>query len=355
MRDYGKIASTFWTGETGRRLRGDPVAQVLALYLVSCPASTMTGIFVLSLPTMAHETGLSLDQVRSALRHLHEVDFAHFDEDRDLVWVVNMLRYQTGNQDMDIRDKRVPAIRQQLDRHRGHSFVKALLRGFEGALKGLMEPLGEALRRPSEGPSAALNLRDTPASEPKITRRKALRSQDQDQRQEQEQEQDQKQPEGALVRAGDPSAPEPEHGLAPVVGVLEERPVSLALGASKREEREAVAEVVRHYRVHHPRFAPNGLRADSIEARKIRDRFVEGYTVEDLRQAIDGYHMDPHHLGMNERNQRYLDLELIVRDSKHVNRGIEFFQRGPPSGFSEKEKRGVYAAEKWIAKGAGEG
>ncbi|GGC77005.1 hypothetical protein [Undibacterium terreum] len=44
MRPYAKITPTFWIGGTGRQLRHRGYhAQLLALYLMSCPLSNMAG------------------------------------------------------------------------------------------------------------------------------------------------------------------------------------------------------------------------------------------------------------------------------------------------------------------------
>jgi len=37
MRDYAKVSPRFWIGNTGKQLRSDPDAQVVALYLMSNP------------------------------------------------------------------------------------------------------------------------------------------------------------------------------------------------------------------------------------------------------------------------------------------------------------------------------
>jgi hypothetical protein len=113
VRDYGKVSPTFWIGATGRRLRGNADAQVLALYLFTCPASTMSGIYTLSLPAMAHETGLTVDRVREAFVVLQQEDVAHYDENAELVWVENMIRYQVAEQ-LDERDKRVKGLQREL-------------------------------------------------------------------------------------------------------------------------------------------------------------------------------------------------------------------------------------------------
>ena len=45
MRDYGKVSPGFWIGETGKALRGDMEAQIVALYLMTSPHATMTGVY----------------------------------------------------------------------------------------------------------------------------------------------------------------------------------------------------------------------------------------------------------------------------------------------------------------------
>ena len=42
MRDYGKVNGQFWTGKTGKALRVDAQAQIVAMYLVTSPDVTYT-------------------------------------------------------------------------------------------------------------------------------------------------------------------------------------------------------------------------------------------------------------------------------------------------------------------------
>jgi hypothetical protein len=50
MRDYAKVAPTFWNGETGKKIRElGRDAQVVALYLITCPSSNWIGLYYLPL------------------------------------------------------------------------------------------------------------------------------------------------------------------------------------------------------------------------------------------------------------------------------------------------------------------
>jgi hypothetical protein len=64
------------------------------------------------------------------------------------------------------------------------------------------------------------------------------------------------------------------------------------------------------------------LKAGSKRARAVRGRLKDGYTVTQLKQAIDGCRASPHHRGQNATGTVYDDLELICRDEVHVEQFI---------------------------------
>lgn len=94
MRDYAIVTPAFWIGETGKLLRGHQEAQLLALYLMTCPHSTMTGVFHCPKIYMAHETGLSIEGATKGLARLSEVGFCEYDEASECVFVVRMASFQ---------------------------------------------------------------------------------------------------------------------------------------------------------------------------------------------------------------------------------------------------------------------
>lgn len=54
------------------------------------------------------------------------------------------------------------------------------------------------------------------------------------------------------------------------------------------------------------------------ERKRIIAKALKTYTVEECQRAITGCSWSPHHMGQNDRNTRYDDLELILRDAKHL-------------------------------------
>lgn len=112
MRDYGKVSPRFWTGKTGKALRGDIDAQLLALYLMTSPHANMIGVFHCPVMYMAYETGMTIEGATKALQRLIEAEFCSFDGDEELVWVHEMAAHQIGER-LSSRDKQVIGIQRQ--------------------------------------------------------------------------------------------------------------------------------------------------------------------------------------------------------------------------------------------------
>lgn len=155
-REYAKVAWRFWTSRTGRRLRGDPDAQLVALYLLTCQTSTMFGLYQISPPTIAHETGVEIDAVRSALARLEREDFAYYDPDAELVLVVNMAQFQIAETLLK-NDNRVKNLQKELAFWSKHLFARKFWQRYEIPFHLGPWPFGGPLA-PSEGLQRALDL-----------------------------------------------------------------------------------------------------------------------------------------------------------------------------------------------------
>ena len=55
---------------------------------------------------------------------------------------------------------------------------------------------------------------------------------------------------------------------------------------------------------------------------KIKQALKLGYSVADLKQAIDGCAKTPFNMGKNDNGQRYDEIGLILRDAAHIDRFI---------------------------------
>ncbi len=164
--------TAFWSGETGRRLRGQSNPQRIAVYLLTNPSANMIGLYYLPLPTLQHEVGISREGAMKALRRLSEVEFAYYDTPSEYVWIPEMARFQIGVS-LKPDDNRVKGIQKEVESHRKRPFLNAFLERY-GQLFHLQND------RNTEGPT------------------KPLRSQEQNQEQEQEQKKEQEQKESRL-------------------------------------------------------------------------------------------------------------------------------------------------------------
>ena len=114
MRDYSKVSGGFWTGKTGKSLRGDMQAQVIAMYLLTSPHANMIGVFHCPIIYMAYETGSPIEGASKGLQTLIEGGFCSYDEDAEMVWVHNMAKHQIGDE-LAAADKRVKSIQKQYE------------------------------------------------------------------------------------------------------------------------------------------------------------------------------------------------------------------------------------------------
>lgn len=69
---------------------------------------------------------------------------------------------------------------------------------------------------------------------------------------------------------------------------------------------------------------------DTKRRRRIGEA-LKKFSVEDLRKCITGYSYSPHHMGTDPKGNgvRYDDIELFLRDSKHIEAGLQFYAHPP--------------------------
>jgi hypothetical protein len=164
MRDYGVVSPKFWIGETGKALRGNPEAQLVALYLMTCPHANMIGVFHCPLIYISHETGISFEGASKALASLSEALFCTYDEATETVFVHRMAAYQVG-ETLKAEDNRVKSVVKEWQNIGPDVLQQAFAAIYSEAFH---LPVGAKKARGSKAPS------------------KPLRSQEQEQEQEQD-------------------------------------------------------------------------------------------------------------------------------------------------------------------------
>lgn len=166
MRNYSRLSSRFWTGASGRAMRGKPHVQLVALYLISAPGSSWIGIFYVAVPAVAHELGLTIAQVREAVDELGRLRVAHYDNAAELVWIPEMARWQIAETLSRSDSKHKGVVNDLMPFLRiGHPFAGAFLTRYKGPFNiadGDLPGPQEAPSRPPIGPLEGVSLRSDP-------------------------------------------------------------------------------------------------------------------------------------------------------------------------------------------------
>lgn len=73
---------------------------------------------------------------------------------------------------------------------------------------------------------------------------------------------------------------------------------------------------------------PSGVRLNGERKRKVEARMSEGYTEEDMIEAVRGVALSPWHMGENPEGRLYNDMELVLRNGKNLEKFRELFRSG---------------------------
>lgn len=268
MRDYGKVSPSFWTGSTGKLLRKCPESQIVAIYLMTCPQANMIGLYYMPLMYVGHETGLGIEGASKGLAWACESGFCSYDSSTEMVWVHEMAFYQIADS-LKSGDKRIKGIQNQYDALPSNPYMQAFYAKYSKAF--LMEKCRAEIVECSvniEAPSMPLASHEH----------------------EQEHEQENKK---HVHASEDAPILKPEKFKDESQSVFEHWTKVMGKNASTK-------------------FTPD-------RKRLIVRNLKEGYTVDQLKTAIDGCYLSDFNMGREQGKPRqYNDIELILRDAKHI-------------------------------------
>lgn len=152
--NYSKLSARFWTGETGRAIRGDIEAQLVAVYLVTSPHSNMLGYYYLPITYISTDTGLTIEGASKALQRLCDEGFCVYDKGSEVVWVHEMAKLQVG-ESLEPKDKRVISIAREYESLPNNLFLEAFFDKYGEAYK---MPLQRTFKAPSKPTTATASV-----------------------------------------------------------------------------------------------------------------------------------------------------------------------------------------------------
>lgn len=286
MRDYSKVSPQFWIGKTGKALRKHGFeAQMVGLYLLTSPHANMLGLYYVPQTYIAHETGLGMEGATKGLQGCIEAGFCKYDEDSEMVWVIEMARFQIADQ-LNPNDKQCKGVQNEYDSLPENPFLPAF---FDMYAKAFCMSSKRDLESPLEAPS------------------KPLASQEQEQEQEQKQEQEQ------------------TH--------VERRVAS--------PDRDVVVEVFAYWQK--TMASPKSVLDD--KRRKAIKGALKLYEPRQVCEAILGCSRSAWHMGENDRRQKFNGLDLILRDAEHIDKFIELASKRATGPESIEERNARILAE----------
>ncbi len=111
-------------------MRGiQPTSKFLAIYLLTNENFRMTGIYRLPKHTIIKELGIENHQLEAGLDELRRVEFCEYDEEEDVVWVIEMALTQIAenpnekqrkgieNELRSLNDSELPFVDEFIDRY----------------------------------------------------------------------------------------------------------------------------------------------------------------------------------------------------------------------------------------------
>jgi len=108
---FCKIKPSFWHSK--KTVQMDPESKLLAIYLMTSPSFQMVGIYHIPKVTLHSHTGLPLEVIDRCLSALEAIGFLHYDENQQIVWVIDMAATQVAD---NPNLKQIKGVRNELAR-----------------------------------------------------------------------------------------------------------------------------------------------------------------------------------------------------------------------------------------------
>ncbi len=107
MANYRQLHTRTWSDSWFLNLSNEQ--KLLFIYLFSNQRASVTGLYEMPIKLISLETGLDRTVIHRAFEVYTAADKVHYDSDTEVVWVVNMPKYQLGERINVTLQKRIEA------------------------------------------------------------------------------------------------------------------------------------------------------------------------------------------------------------------------------------------------------
>lgn len=83
--------------------------------------------------------------------------------------------------------------------------------------------------------------------------------------------------------------------------------------------------------------------------RRLIDKALKDYPLDDVLDAVRGWHFSPHHRGENESRTVYNDLGLLLRDASHIEMFRDYKRQAPATNGAPRTTPGEQAIDRVFA------
>jgi hypothetical protein len=137
---YRTIETSMWTDA---KFRGLPApARLLFLYLITNPHAHVSGIYYLPDVMLLHESGVKSEALNTVWDTLSKSGLARRDQNAEIVWVTNMLRYQGRG------EKNEKSAAKQLESLHNSSLIQDYLNHYPEVRRHIRKPKRDRVSRP---------------------------------------------------------------------------------------------------------------------------------------------------------------------------------------------------------------
>lgn len=307
MREFNKVSAKYWMTSLTKHLKQlGPEALLLSIYLQTNHHTHSLGIFYLPINYIAQDTGIKPNKINDLLITLIKFGFCRYDFNHHYIWLLNYALEQTGGP-LKESDNRVVQARKYYAELPLLDFIdEFLLRHREDFhLSVLPKESHKNQCNSIKNDGAAkgdYNIFEAPSYDLASTETKTE------------------------------TGTKTDHNVACL------RPYDV---------NNPIHNVFEHWKqvMNHPQ-----ARLDNKRKSIIKIALDSGYTVEQLKQAVDGCAHTPHNMGDNERGQRYDGLHVILRNADQIDRFIRNHKSPPQlhSKNNQRAKRAYASLQDWI-------